>query len=96
MSAGGEKEVLTLTKGEEREAITELICANGLPLSFTESLGWKKYARKHGSEQISRRVISEYMKEMEKSRVTEPLHKAIREYLAPRELNFWGTNFCNN
>jgi len=90
VSAGGEKEVLTLTRGEEKEAIAELICANGLPLSFTDSLGWKKYAKRHGSEQISRRVISDYMKEIEKSRVTEPLHKAIREYLAPREFNFGG------
>jgi hypothetical protein len=79
---------VAVSRGEEKEALSELICTNGLPLSFADSLGWKQYCTRHGIETFARRTITEHIKDIEKSKVIEPRNKALREYFAIRPVNF--------
>ena len=82
----------TLTDDAEKEAISELICINGLPLSFADSPGWIQYCKRHGMKWFSRRTITSFIEALANEKVIKPRNTALMKYFSARTVFVLGTS----
>jgi len=81
-----------LTDDAEKEAISELICINGLPLSFSDSPGWIQYCKRHGMKWFSRRTITNFIGTLATEKVIKPRNTALTKYFSARTVFVQGTS----
>jgi hypothetical protein len=79
-----------LTDEAEKVAVAELICINGLPLSFADSPGFIQYCKRHGTKTFSRRTITSFIEALAVEKVINPQNTALRKYFTPRTVFFQG------